>query len=170
MVGRDDEPEPGAGASTPFDSVVGRMEAQLARGRPSGAIDPPAGGPAAVARRGRGAAGARGYVTGIAIGVAIAGVLVQCWLAHRLAAFDLDPGWTFYTPGSFEPPFVVRTGWRIGAPVVLAGLVVLAHVLTGRGKRWPAIVVAVVALATPALSIYLAEKPFHTLAGNIRAE
>jgi hypothetical protein len=167
MVRRDDDQDPGASASSPFDSVVGRVEAQLARGRPSGAVDPPEPPPAAAVPRGR-AAGARDYVTGIAIGVAIVGVLLQVWLARELAMYDAT--WTLYTPDSMKPPFVVGTAWRFGAPLALAALVVLAHVLAGRGKRWPALVVAVLALATPAASLYLARAPFTELAGRITAE
>ena len=167
MVGRDDDQDPGASASSPFDSVVGRVEAQLSRGRPIGAIDPPAPAPVTVTARRR-AVGSRDYLTGIAIGVAIVGVLLQCWLARELAAYDL--GWTFYTPESMKPPFVVGTAWRIGAPLALAALVVIAHVLAGRGRRWPAIVVAVLALATPAASLYLARAPFSEIAGRIQAE
>jgi hypothetical protein len=168
MGERDDDPDPST--STPFDSVVGRVEAQLARGRPSGALDPPSPAPVAIVRRGRGD-GARDYATGIAIGIAVVGVLLQIWVGYEVATYRTT--WEMFAPESLRPSaagVVASTAWRYGAPVVLAGLVGLAHVLAGRGRRWPALVIAVVAVAAPVTTLYVARAPFHAVADAIETE
>jgi hypothetical protein len=142
-----DEDEPAAAASSAFDSVVGRVEAQLSRGRPSGPVEAP---PAQIVAD-RVARESRGLRTGILIGVLGFAILVDVWLSiamGRLAANVPEPS------ASRWVEVVATPAWRWGMLAMLGLLSGSAYMLTRRGKRWPLISATVTALIIVALTAY----------------
>jgi hypothetical protein len=137
---RDDEP--GAGGSSPFDSIVGREEARLARGLPRGAIESPPPDPPLAPGSGR------IYAAGAALGVAVLAAVVNAWITHTCAALAI-----FLPPTGSHAELVSSPGWRWGS---LAGGVALcagAAVLARRGRYWPSYVAAAAGVAILVMSL-----------------
>ena len=140
----DEEPA----ASGAFDSVVGRVEAQLARGRPSGAVEAPE---REVVPDRPGVRG-RGFRAGVMLGVLCSIIVVQLWLSlalARLAANRPDP------PSVSKWVDVVSSGaWRWGMLAMMLLLAGSAYKLSGRGKRWPMVSALVTTLVVLGLTAY----------------
>jgi hypothetical protein len=152
----DEDPGPASGA---FDSVVGRVEAQLARGRPSGPVEAPE--PQVVPDRG---VRARGFRAGVLLGVLGSVVVVQLWLSLALAQLASNRP---------EPPSVSRwvdvvsTGaWRWGMFAMLLLLSGSAYSLSRRGKRWPLVSALVTALVVLGLTAYAVSYRVNELTGG----
>lgn len=168
----DDGGEPAPAGSGGFDSVVGRMEAQLARGRPSGAVEAPDRGPVsarvASASASSAAPSGRGFVAGIGFGIAGLATAVQLWLAYELAPLQQ----MFREFGATPPAIsriVVSAGWRYGTVVALIVLISAAHWIAPR-RRWPLVAVAVLAVAIVMITYVAARLPFSALSGSITSE
>ena len=154
---------------TPFDSVVGREEARLARGRPSGAVEAPA--PAASGRAARVAplaAAKPDFVAGVFAGIAATAGLVQLWLGFHVAPLR-EVYAALEGPPMLPTRVAISSAWHAISVLVVAGLVAGGYVAS-RGRRWPMIVVAVVALAIVAFTYLYAFEPIHALGGMIKAE
>lgn len=148
------------------------MEAQLARGRPSGAVEAPDRGQVS-ARVSSASASAsanndRGFVAGVGAGVAGLATAIQLWLAYELAPLQQT-----YAEFQATPPLISRiavsAGWRYGTVAGLIVLISAAH-WAARRRRWPLIAVAVVAIAIVLITYVAARLPFTVLSDAITAE
>jgi hypothetical protein len=159
----DDGGEPAA--ATQFDSVVGRMEAHLAQGRPSGAVEaPPAGVQSA---RISSASGERDFVAGLCTGIAVLATAMHLWLAY-----ELTPLQQLYREVPDSPTisrFAISAGWRYGSFGALVILILFAYALAPR-RRWPLVVVAILAVSALAFTHVVSRLPLFEIAGNIRGE
>jgi hypothetical protein len=161
--GAEAEAEPGASRSAPFDSVVGRMEAQLARGRPSGAVEAPR--PATQPARIASPSADRDFVAGLCTGIAALATAMHLWLAYELS--PLEQMYRDLPSTSQIADFAISAGWRYGSFGTLVALILVAYAQAPR-RRWPLILVAIVAVSTLAFTYVVARLPVFDLAGSIR--
>ena len=157
----EDQAEPAA-----FDSVVGRVEAQLASGRPSGAVEAPTPASSARTKIPPPATARPDFVAGVGAGIAGAAALIQLWLSFHLA-----PLVTMYNALEYPPSLGTRIAispiWHL-ASIAVIGALAIAGYRGSRRRRWPLLVVAGVAIAIVAATYLLATMPITELAGNIQ--
>lgn len=111
--------------------------------------------------------GRLGFAAGVAVGLTLAAIAVQVWLAVQLA--PLRGTWAAYVPESIAnlSRLAVRAEWRWGVPVVSTALVV--GLLVARVKRPHAYaLVAALAIAAAIVTYVWAMAPFTALASHIR--
>lgn len=142
-----DDDEPASAASSAFDSVVGRVEAQLSRGRPSGPVEAPE--PQVVANRT--APDVRGFRTGVVLGLLAAAIVVDLWLSIAMGRLATN----LPAPSASRWVAVVATGaWRWGMLGLLVLLSASAYTLFRRGKRWPLVSAVITAAIVVGLTAY----------------
>jgi hypothetical protein len=111
------------------------------------------------------------FVHGALLGVAVAAVLAQVWLAVQLAPLrDAYRGWGAFRPESLGGPtypFVLHAAWLWGVPAAGAAAVIALVVTRPRHLvlyGLLAVVLIVAAIAT----WHFAYAPINELAGNIQ--
>jgi hypothetical protein len=169
----DDETESGTSA---MDSLVGRMEADLARGRPQAPVEPPPS--VSSSKRTARRASDGSFAAGACAGVAACAVLLQIWLAFELgdasahlAEFDSARS-EYGLPESLVPTaskIALSPVWQIGAAVGLA-IALLAALAFARRRVLPLAIVAGVSVGSVVFTYVAAKAPFERLAGEIKAE
>jgi hypothetical protein len=164
----DDNIEP---ASSAMDSLVGRMEADLARGRPRGPAEPPPSASARTRTPRRSPELDASFVSGLCTGVTGCAILVQIWLAIELRGVrSAFREWTAYFPPTNDVPLSSRIAlspiWEIGAPVAFAAALV-ALLLFARRRVVPLAVVTVLSVAATTFTYFAATAPLDRIAGQI---
>lgn len=108
-----------------------------------------------------------GFAAGVAVGLIVAAIAAQIWLAFHLA--PLAGTWAAFAPGSVGrlSDTAASDAWRCGVPAVTT--VALAALLLARRTRarWYA-VVAAVAIALVIATYLWAMAPWTDVAGAIR--